>query len=94
LQSWGRSGALTILLSYYGRALDENRCSRALVPLVEQLIECARQLGPSIHVETDYGDEATWRTPWELFDEAAAESALALAVEALALARQIVAGQP
>ena len=41
---------------------------------------------------TDYGDEVECRTPWELFDEADAGQALAVAEEAVSLADQIVLG--
>ena len=46
---------------------------------VERLAECAELLGPDIHVQSDYGDEAGGRTPWELFDQDSARQALDLA---------------
>lgn len=63
--------------------------------VVTRVARSARTLGPQIHVESDYGDEAMRRTPGELFDRASAEQALALAEEAVALARGVVeAGAP
>jgi hypothetical protein len=47
-------------------------------------------MGPDIHIQTDYGDEASRLTPWDLFSEADARQALAMAEEAVALARAIV----
>jgi hypothetical protein len=41
-------------------------------------------------VKSDYGDEETLQTPWELFDEARAKEAVGLAEQAIGLARQIV----
>ena len=41
-------------------------------------------------MKSDYGDEETRQTPWELFDESRAKEALALAEEAVSLARQIL----
>jgi hypothetical protein len=41
-------------------------------------------------VKSDYGDEETLQTPWELFDEGRATEALALAEESVGLARQIL----
>jgi len=46
---------------------------------VERLAELAELLGFDVHVQTDYGDEMAGRTPWELFDEADARQAPAMA---------------
>ena len=72
------------------RELASGRFSPALGPHVERLAECAELLGWDVHVQTDYGDEATGRTPWDLFDEAAAEEALKIAVEAAALSTEVI----
>ncbi len=56
---------------------------------VQQLAEIAELLGQDIHIQTDYGDEGTGRTPWELFDETDAQQALAMAEEAVQLAQAI-----
>ncbi len=53
-------------------------------------VDGAQLLGPDIHVQTDYGHEVEGRTPWELFDEADAGQALAVAEEAVSLIGQIV----
>ena len=58
---------------------------------VERLAELAELLGFDIHVQTDYGDEMGGRTPWELFDEADARQAFAMAKEAVHLAQEIIA---
>lgn len=58
---------------------------------VERLAECAELLGPDIHVQSDYGDEAGGLTPWELFDQDSARQALDLADEAGDLAQQLFA---
>ena len=57
---------------------------------VRQLADCAEQLGPEVHVQSDYGDEAGGRTPWELFAEDDARRALTIAEEAVSLAKQII----
>ena len=56
---------------------------------VTRLAECAELLGADIHVQSDYGDEAGGQTPWELFDEDAAQKALHLAEEAVRIAQVI-----
>jgi len=57
---------------------------------VEQIAECAEFLGPDVHARSDYGDEAGWRTPWELFDGTDAQQALSWAEKALSLVEQVV----
>jgi HEPN domain-containing protein len=57
---------------------------------VQRLAECSEFLGPDIHVQSDYGDESSRQTPWDLFDEDAAAQALALAEEAFSIAREII----
>ena len=57
---------------------------------VENLAEQAEMLGFDVHVQTDYGDEMEGFTPWELFDENDACSALAIAEEAVGLAQLII----
>jgi HEPN domain-containing protein len=59
---------------------------------VQRLAELAELLGFDVHVQTDYGDEMAGRTPWELFDEADARQALAMAEEAMALAQETIQG--
>ena len=59
---------------------------------VERLAQCAGELGPAVHMESDYGDEVGGRTPWEIFQEADARHALSLAEEAVQLARQLIQG--
>ena len=57
---------------------------------VERLSEQAEMLGFDVHVQTDYGDEIEGVTPWELFSEDDARSALAIAEEAVGLAQLII----
>lgn len=57
---------------------------------VTRLAQLAELLGFDIHVQTDYGDEMGGLTPWELFDEADAQQALAMAKEAVLLAQEII----
>ncbi|MBI2875330.1 MAG: HEPN domain-containing protein [Candidatus Tectomicrobia bacterium] len=82
----GRTHNPAILLR---KALEENRFPQEVHPQVERLAECAKFLGPDVHIESDYGDETGWRTPWELFDEADAQQALSLSEDAVLLAKQL-----
>jgi len=72
--------------------LTRGRFSQTLAGQVRRIAECAEQLGPEVHLETAYGDEAARRTPWEIFDERKARDALEIAEEAVALAQQVIAG--
>ncbi len=72
------------------RLIEEERFDAAHREKLERIAELAELLGPDIHVQTDYGDEAQGRTPWELFDEDDARQALAVAEEAVGLADQII----
>lgn len=56
---------------------------------IKRLAQIAELLGPDIHIQTDYGDETSRLTPWELFSEADATQALSWAEEAFALSQQI-----
>ena len=72
------------------QALADNRFPQETQVNVEQIAECAELLGPDIHVESDYGDETGWQTPWELFDESDAYQALNSAESAVSLAKELV----
>lgn len=57
---------------------------------ISAVIVCCQALGWNAHVRTDYGDETTRRTPWELFDEPQAKNALQHAREAVQNAEHVV----
>lgn len=75
-------------------AVEQSRFPQTLSDVIEQLAEHSRTLGPQVHIESDYGDEASRRTPWELFDRESAERALSVAGEAVAFARRIIEAEP
>lgn len=43
-----------------------------------------------MHIESSYGDENEFRTPWDLFDKSDAERALAIASDAVRLATKLI----
>jgi HEPN domain-containing protein len=85
----GRTHNPSLLLR---EALTEGEFDADISPKVERLAECAELLGPDIHVQSDYGDEAGGRTPWELFDRDTARQALDLAEEVAELSQQLLTG--
>jgi HEPN domain-containing protein len=57
------------------------------------LQELAERLSYEEHIRSDYGEEATFKTPWELFDEDDAQEAVQVARQTLALAKEILQGR-
>jgi hypothetical protein len=88
--SWGPVGRTHNPAVHLRAALEQGRFRPSQALAVRSLTEKAELLGPDVHIQTDYGDEAGGRTPWELFDEEDARQALAMAEEAVALAKQII----
>jgi HEPN domain-containing protein len=72
------------------RALVDNRFPQEIVAQVTELAQNGELLGHDVHMDTNYGSEANWRTPWELFGESDAQQSLGIAEDAVDLARQIV----
>ena len=78
------------------RVKGEGWCGYAAVVMDKQRLRGARlrpdlpALGPTQHVLTDYGDEATETLPWDLFTQDSARQALALAERVLAQTRRIL----
>jgi len=83
----GRTHNPSLLLR---EGLAEGEFPTEIAPQVERLAECAELLGPDIHVQSDYGDEAGGRTPWELFDRDTARQALDLAEEVAELSQKLL----
>ncbi len=83
----GRTHSVADLLR---QLVQDHRFSPSLLTRVLRLADLADQLAWDVHVASDYGDEIGRRTPWELFDEAAAGEALRVAEEAVAVARRLV----
>lgn len=65
-------------------AVREGRFDGRLVQIVDELAECASRMGSDVHAESDYGDDATWRTPWEILTEADAQESMRIAEKAVA----------
>lgn len=72
------------------RALTDNQFPPESIAEVTQLAENAELLGHDVHMDTDYGSEADWRTPWELFGKSEAQQSIDIAENAVRLAGQIV----
>jgi len=71
------------------QSITDGRFTPIPVQPLQRLAELARLLGADVHAQTDYGIEATRRTPWELFGEVDGQQAVAVAEEAVDLATTI-----
>lgn len=56
------------------------------------LQELAERLSYEEHIRSDYGEEATFKTPWELFDQPDAQEAVQVARQTLELVKEILQG--
>ena len=63
--------------------------SPELRELMEKMLPDLLALGSAEHFLTDYGDEVSYKLPWELFDKAAARDALQAARGSLDSAKEI-----
>jgi HEPN domain-containing protein len=86
-----RSHNAAALLEELGKRNDLPPGTAPKPPALKALGE---RLSYEEHIRSDYGEEASYRTPWELFGPAEAAEAIAVAREAVALAPEIVRPQP
>jgi HEPN domain-containing protein len=97
--------AVKAVLARYGPVPKTHEVARPLMNLqrleeldatvkekLASLQELAEQLSYEDHIRSDYGEEATFKTPWELFDEDDAQEAVQVARQTLALAKEILQG--
>jgi HEPN domain-containing protein len=57
---------------------------------LRRLQDLSEQLSYEEHIRSDYGEEATFKTPWELFDQHDAQQAIQVAQQTLTLAKDIL----
>ena len=76
----GKTHQPTVLLR---KALDEGRFADAARLAVDAVADAAETLGSDVHIESDYGDDARWLTPWEIFGSEEASLALGKAEQAV-----------
>jgi hypothetical protein len=62
----------------------------AIRDCIKDILPDFLSLGAEEHFMTDYGDEASYKLPWELFDEESAQGALRAAQKCYAAAAEIV----
>lgn len=90
LAAFGRVGRTHNPATQIRGLVEEKQPGAPSSKKMECIAELAELLGPDIHIQTDYGDEAGGRTPWQLFSEDDARRALDIATEAANLSGKIV----
>lgn len=61
---------------HLAKVIQDERIPRNIRQAIKDLLPNVIILGDEEHFMTDYGDEASYRLPWDLFDENAAGAAL------------------
>lgn len=69
--------------------LKDNIFPKNIVEKVEEIIPLSKKLGLEEHFKTDYGDEESLKTPWQIFTSDKAKEALEVARKAFSLAEEI-----
>jgi len=70
--------------------MDQGQIDETFREVVEKLLSCGEELGPDVHVRTDYGDELSGLTPWEIFHEEDARNAVAVAERAVGIVQDLL----
>lgn len=70
--------------------IDQGQIDEPFKQVVEQLLSCGEELGPDVHVRTDYWDELSGLTPWEIFHEEDARNAVAIAERAVEMVEDLI----
>lgn len=70
--------------------LQDEKLPKLIKDRIKDLLPNVIMLGVEEHFMTDYGDESSYRLPWEIFDEDSAVSALQIARNCKPLAEDIV----
>jgi HEPN domain-containing protein len=86
----GRIGRTHNPATQIRRTLEEERFDEEISGGLRRRAKPSEFLGPDIHIQTDYGDEAEGRTPWELFTEGDSRQALGIAEEAVGVAEGLI----
>lgn len=72
------------------RLLREEKVSSGIKKDIEEIIPLVEEHGFEEHVLSDYGDEESYRTPWEIFDKGSAEDTFKAATRVLTEVETIV----
>lgn len=69
--------------------LDKDEINQEIVVDVRCIIPLLERLGFEEHLKTDYGDEDTYRSPWEIFNKDDAIESLDIARNCVEIAKRV-----
>ncbi len=72
------------------KLLQEERITDWIRKGIEEIIPVVEEHGFEEHILSDYGDEGTYRTPWEIFDKRSAEDTFKVATKVLRKTKRII----
>lgn len=72
------------------RLLQAQRITDQVRKDIEEILPVVEEHGFEEHILSDYGDEGSYKTPWEIFDKKAAEDAHGAATTVLMKAKETI----
>lgn len=72
------------------KLLQEEKITDWIRKGIEEIAPIVEEHGFEEHILSDYGDEESYKTPWEIFDKKAADDAYGAATRVLTKAKQII----
>jgi HEPN domain-containing protein len=69
--------------------LEGNEINQELIEDIKILIPLLEKLGFEEHLKTDYGDEDTYKSPWEIFNKDDASEAVEIAGKCVITAKKV-----
>lgn len=72
------------------RLLQEKKLAGEVKKDIGEIIPMVEEHGFEEHVLSDYGDEGTYRTPWEIFDKRSAEDTFKAATKVFRETKRII----
>jgi len=72
------------------KLLREGSLAREVNEILLHMLPDLLALGKQEHFLTDYGDEATYTLPWDLFDQDSSQEAMTIAERSLKVAKELV----
>jgi len=74
---------------YLKQLIEGGKLDQTIISQVVEMLPLVEELGAEEHFMTDYGDEESYRVPWEIFKEEDAKEALAAAEKCLKVAKSV-----
>ncbi len=71
------------------RLVKDKMIDKDLIEDIDKALSLFEEIGFEKHFMTDYGDEATYRDPWQLFGEEDAKESLTIAEKCFSLAKKV-----